>query len=91
MFSCRFTSRRILSPAPHLSRLAGLVRADYVAFERGQSKTSFIAMLDERELPYPPTRLIRESAGLMAQTTFPCYMKTSYGTAGNGMAAANYI
>jgi predicted ATP-grasp superfamily ATP-dependent carboligase len=72
----------------HLTGLTGLAVADFGAFARVQTKAGFHDLLEELGLPQPPAVLARTwpqiEAGV-ASITFPCYLKTSYGTASTGV------
>ena len=70
--------------AAQISRRVGLAVADFGIFERLQSKAIFIDVLDELNLPHPRTLIIHSRADLECATSFPYYIKTAYGTAGNG-------
>jgi predicted ATP-grasp superfamily ATP-dependent carboligase len=71
-----------------LSARAGLAVADFAAFARVQTKAGFHDLLDELGLPQPASILTRTwpqiDAGA-ASIGFPCYLKTSYGTASTGV------
>ena len=73
---------------PHLTALAGLAVADFAAFARVQTKASFHDLLDELGLPQPFTIVARtwsQIEAAVASITYPCYLKTSYGTASTGV------
>ncbi|MDR3576995.1 MAG: hypothetical protein P4L50_24280 [Anaerolineaceae bacterium] len=71
-----------------LTPLVGLAVADFSAFNRLQTKSAFMQLLDELHLPHPSTHLaytwteIEQSAALFNP---PFYIKTSYGTASTGV------
>ena len=72
----------------HLTALTGLAVADFAAFSRVQTKASFHDLLDELGLPQPDTTLASTWEQIEAGVTsigFPCYVKTSYGTASTGV------
>jgi predicted ATP-grasp superfamily ATP-dependent carboligase len=72
----------------HLSALTGLAVADFAAFTRVQTKANFHDLLDELGLPQPVTLIARTWSQIeagVASITFPCYLKTSYGTASTGV------
>ena len=72
----------------HLTALTGLAVADFAAFARVQTKASFHDLLDELGLPQPLTIVARtwpEIEAGVASVGFPCYLKTSYGTASTGV------
>lgn len=59
---------------------------DFAAMERLQSKADFCRLLDELDLPYPVTAIIRSRAELeAAATAFPTYVKLAHSTAGSGV------
>jgi predicted ATP-grasp superfamily ATP-dependent carboligase len=68
-----------------LGRLVGLALPDFAALERLQSKAEFLRVLDELNLPHPPTVLVRTRHELEAVGTSPCYIKLAYSTAGCGV------
>jgi len=72
----------------YLNPLVGLAVADFSAFNRLQTKSAFMQLLDELRLPHPLTCLAhtwpeieRAAAGFSA----PFYLKTAYGTASTGV------
>ncbi len=68
-----------------LRRRVGLALPDFAALERLQSKAEFLRVLDELDLPHPPTVLVRTRRELKAAGTPPCYIKLAYSTAGCGV------
>ena len=72
----------------YLTPLVGLAVADFSAFNRLQTKSAFMQVLDEIKLPHPVTRIgctwpeIERAAKLFRT---PFYIKTSYGTASTGV------
>ncbi len=68
-----------------LGRLVGLALPDFAAMERLQSKAEFLRVLDELDLPHPPTVLVRTRRELEAAGKPPCYIKLAYSTAGCGV------
>ena len=72
----------------YLIPLVGLGVADFSAFNRLQTKSAFMLLLDEIKLPHPATQIattwseIEQAANLF---TTPFYIKTSYGTASTGV------
>lgn len=68
--------------------LVGLAVADFSAFNRLQTKSAFMQLLDEMKLSHPATRIaspwseIEQAADLFAT---PFYLKISYGTASTGV------
>jgi hypothetical protein len=71
-----------------LAPRVGLAVADFAAFQRLQTKSAFMELLDEMGLPHPATQMahtwpeIERGAG---SCTLPFYVKTSYGTASTGV------
>lgn len=70
--------------AGRLSQLTGLAVAKFEAFERLQSKVAFTLLLDELDLPHPPTRFITSLETFETCREYPYYVKLAYGTAGFG-------
>ncbi len=68
-----------------LGRYVGLALPDFATLERLQSKAEFVRVLDELDLPHPPTVLVRTRRELEAACTPPCYIKLAYSTAGGGV------
>jgi len=68
-----------------LSRYAGLALPAFEALDQMMSKASFTRLLAELGLPYPPTNIVRDRAGLLASDAFPFYAKLAYSTAGEGV------
>ncbi len=62
-----------------LSQLTGVAVADLDPFVLLQSKAAFVSLLDELDLPHPPTRLCHSRAELELPCTFPYYIKMAYG------------
>jgi predicted ATP-grasp superfamily ATP-dependent carboligase len=65
--------------------IVGLAVPDFAAMERMQTKTEFIRLLDELGLPYPSARVVSTRDELERETELPCFVKTPFGTAGNGV------
>jgi len=71
-----------------LTPLAGLAIADFLAFNRLQTKVAFMQLLDELNLPHPASRVAQgwaEIAQAVDSFSMPVYVKTSYGTASTGV------
>jgi hypothetical protein len=71
-----------------LDPLTGLAVADFGAFTRVQTKTAFLALLDELGLPHPPSRVVHSLEDLRSavlELGLPCYVKTPEGTASVGL------
>lgn len=70
------------------NRIAGTVGLpvpDFAVLDRLQSKAELVRTLSEMGLPHPPTQLVRNRAELVAACRFPCYVKLTYSTAGQGV------
>src|SRR5215471_11694939 len=59
--------------------------ADFNAFLQVQGKVAFARLMERLSLPQPMTHIIRSRAELEAMDHFPCYLKTDYSTAGQGV------
>jgi len=59
--------------------------ADFDAFMQVQGKVAFARLMDRISLPQPLTHIIRTRAELETIDRFPCYIKTDYSTAGQGV------
>ena len=59
--------------------------ADFAAFERVQSKAALSVLLNELDVPQPPTRILHGPQELPADQAFPFFAKTAYGTASSGV------
>jgi predicted ATP-grasp superfamily ATP-dependent carboligase len=68
-----------------LGRRVGLALPDFAALERLQSKAEFLRVLDELNLPHPPTVLVCTRDELEKAGTPPCYIKLAHSTAGCGV------
>jgi predicted ATP-grasp superfamily ATP-dependent carboligase len=58
--------------------------APFEAFERLQSKVQFFELASALHLPHPPTQVITSLAGFPLGKPMPYYVKTAFGTAGDG-------
>jgi predicted ATP-grasp superfamily ATP-dependent carboligase len=58
---------------------------EFSALQRLQGKADFVRLLDELQLPYPPTQIVRTRRELDATTDFPCFVKLAFSTAGQGV------
>lgn len=63
----------------------GVALADFDAFLEVQGKVAFAHLMDQLSLPQPITHIVRSRAELEALDHFPCYLKTNYSTAGQGV------
>jgi carbamoylphosphate synthase large subunit len=59
--------------------------ADFDAFMQVQGKVAFARLMDRLSLPQPLTHIISTRAELETIDRFPCYFKTDYSTAGQGV------
>jgi predicted ATP-grasp superfamily ATP-dependent carboligase len=59
--------------------------ANFDAFLQVQGKVAFARLMDQLSLPQPLTHIIRTQAKLETIDQFPCYIKTDYSTAGQGV------
>jgi predicted ATP-grasp superfamily ATP-dependent carboligase len=70
------------------SRLAGRVGLALPNFENyrtAHSKARFSRLLDQLGLPQPATRIVSSASELRDAVRFPCFVKTSVGTASRGI------
>lgn len=73
-----------------LEPLTGLAVAPFASFTRVQTKAAFTLLLDELDLPHPPTLVAHDLAGVIRaadELGYPCWVKTSDGTASTGVRA----
>jgi len=71
-----------------LAPLTDIAVADFDAFNRVQTKSAFMRLLDELAIPHPETKFAHtwnEIERSALSLTFPVYIKTSYGTASTGV------
>ena len=68
-----------------LSRHVGMAVPDFETIERLQSKAEFTRLLDQIDLPQPPTRIVRDRESFLKTDLFPCFAKLDFSTAGNGV------
>ncbi len=68
-----------------LRRKTGIVLTDFDNFALLQSKALFSRLLTRLGLPQPATNLVCTKPELESVDAFPCYVKTPYGTAGQGV------
>jgi predicted ATP-grasp superfamily ATP-dependent carboligase len=59
--------------------------APFDAFLEVQGKVAFARLMQRLSLPQPTTHIVRSRAELELLDHFPCYLKTDYGTAGQGI------
>jgi predicted ATP-grasp superfamily ATP-dependent carboligase len=63
----------------------GIALADFDAFLQVQGKVAFARLMERLSLPQPATRIVRSRTELEVLDRFPCYIKTDYSTAGQGV------
>lgn len=63
----------------------GVALAPFDAFVQVQGKVAFARLMQGLGLPQPPTYIVRSREELEAACRFPCYLKTDYSTAGQGV------
>jgi carbamoylphosphate synthase large subunit len=63
----------------------GIALAPFESFLQVQGKVAFARLMERLSLPQPVTHLIRSRTELEAMERFPCYLKTDYSTAGQGV------
>jgi predicted ATP-grasp superfamily ATP-dependent carboligase len=63
----------------------GIALAAFESFLQVQGKVAFARLMERLALPQPVTHLIRSRSELEAMERFPCYLKTDYSTAGQGV------
>jgi predicted ATP-grasp superfamily ATP-dependent carboligase len=59
--------------------------APFDAFLEVQGKVAFARLMQRLSLPQPTTHIVRSRAELEVLDHFPCYLKTDYSTAGQGV------
>jgi predicted ATP-grasp superfamily ATP-dependent carboligase len=68
-----------------LAGRVGVPVPEFAALEKLQSKAEMVRLLDELDVPYPPTRLVRTRRELEELCDFPGYVKLPFSTAGRGV------
>jgi len=63
----------------------GVAIADFGAFLQVQGKVAFARLMERLSLPQPTTHVVRSRTELETLDHFPCYLKTDYSTAGQGV------
>lgn len=63
----------------------GVALASFDAFLQVQGKVAFTRLMERLSLPQPATHIVRSRAEIEAMDSFPCYIKTDYSTAGQGV------
>ena len=70
--------------AEEIKKHSPIAVAPFNAFDRLQSKVQFFNLLNELHLPHPPTQIIASPAEFPMAKPMPFYVKTAFGTAGDG-------
>jgi len=68
-----------------IQELAGLALPEFSTINQMQGKADFVRTLDELNLPYPQTSIVRTRAQLQQTQKFPCFVKLAHSTAGMGV------
>ena len=68
-----------------LADKVGLALPDFASYRAVHGKAGFSRLLDQWELPQPPTRIVRSETEFRAAMRFPSVVKTSIGTASRGI------
>ncbi len=63
----------------------GLALPGFESYRTAHSKTGFSRLLDQLNLPQPPTRIVTSAQALREAIGFPAVVKTSVGTASRGI------
>jgi hypothetical protein len=64
---------------------AGLALPGFESYRTAHSKAGFSRLLDQLNLPQPPTRIVKSAQALREAIGFPAVVKTSVGTASRGI------
>jgi hypothetical protein len=70
---------------PSLEAKIGVALPSFENYRIAHSKARFSRLLDELDLPQPPTRIVASADELRAAAHFPCVIKTAVGTASRGV------
>ena len=70
---------------PRLERHVGLALPSFDSYRTAHSKAGFSRLLDQLGLPQPATRIVKSAGELRDAVRFPCFVKTSVGTASRGI------
>lgn len=68
-----------------LERRVGFALPSFEAYRTAHSKAGFSRLLDQLNLPQPPTRIVTSAQALRDAIRFPAVIKTSIGTASRGI------
>lgn len=63
----------------------GLAVPDFESYRTAHSKAGFSRLLDQLNLPQPPTRIVTSALAVREAIRFPAVVKTSVGTASRGI------
>lgn len=69
-----------------IAREVAVAIPDFDTLRVMQSKSDFVRVLSELEIPIPETRIVREFGELHGYEKYPCYIKLAHSTAGTGVA-----
>ena len=64
---------------------ANVALADFASFQQVQGKISFARTLQKLDIPQPEYRVLNDLAQISEIEKYPFYLKTNYGTAGQGV------
>jgi predicted ATP-grasp superfamily ATP-dependent carboligase len=70
---------------PRLEGRVGLALPGFDSYRTAHSKAGFSRLLDQLNLPQPPTRIVTSAQALREAVRFPAVVKTSVGTASRGI------
>jgi predicted ATP-grasp superfamily ATP-dependent carboligase len=70
---------------PRLVGRVGLALPSFESYRNAHSKAGFSRLLDVLGLPQPATRIVTSASELRDAVRFPCFVKTSIGTASRGI------
>jgi len=68
-----------------LERQIGFALPSFESYRTAHSKAGFSRLLDQLNLPQPPTRIVTSAQGLRDAIRYPSVVKTSVGTASRGI------
>ena len=66
------------------SALTRIALPSFASYRTAHSKARFSRLLEELDLPQPPTRFVRSAKELHRLAVYPCVVKTAIGTASRG-------
>ena len=76
--------------ASRLQGRIGLALPGFDAYRTAHSKAGFSRLLDQLDLPQPPTRIVTSAQAVREAVRFPVVVKTSVGTASRGIWFARH-